>query len=176
MKHRFASLVIVATICWIQAGQFHCHAAEPAVSLDPPGEHAVVATDDSAVIEIRSAKGIGRTTVKNDGEKWPDRLVVRLYLRGLENLELRGESMVLTTSFSSTGAVPRPTMKRLTDDKGAGAIRLDKGDPHSLNVRAVAKDGPGKIPLDGYFEVEIPAKFLEDNPAGFKLHWIDFYR
>lgn len=48
-----------------------------------------------------------------------------------------------------------------------------------MNIRMVGNDGkPAKtIPLkDGYFEMQLPKAFIEENPKSITVNWIDFYR
>jgi hypothetical protein len=48
-----------------------------------------------------------------------------------------------------------------------------------MDIKMVGGDGkPTKnIPLkDGYFEMQLPRAFFEDNPKSITANWIDFYR
>ena len=127
-------------------------------------------------IHINSARGIGRTTVRKAAGDWHGVVKLHLHLRGLEGLQIKGTAATYSSGYSSSaGGSPNKTERR-PHAEGAKQEILPADDPHNLQVRPVAKEGEAKIPLDGYFEVVIPAKFLEENPGGFELHWIDFYR
>jgi hypothetical protein len=48
-----------------------------------------------------------------------------------------------------------------------------------MAIRMVGGDGkPAKdIPLkDGFFEMQLPEAFFEDNPKSITVNWIDLYR
>ena len=48
-----------------------------------------------------------------------------------------------------------------------------------MAIRMVGSDGkPAKgIPLKGgFFEMQLPRGFFEDNPKSITVNWIDFYR
>ena len=151
-------------------------AKEPSVRLDPPDGHTVVLEGATTVISIHSPRGIGRTTISHSAETWPDKMIIRLHLRGLEGLQLRGKAATYSTGFSSSdgGRALRTEYRPNVD--GAKQEILPVDHPDSIKIRRVAEKGEPKIPLDGYFEVQIPAKFLKDHPESFLLHWVDFYR
>ena len=52
---------------------------------------------------------------------------------------------------------------------------LDSKSSYWMQIRMVGKDET--IPQnDGYFEIELPKVFFEENPKSFTVDWIDFYR
>ena len=55
---------------------------------------------------------------------------------------------------------------------------LDAKSPYWTEIRIFSDDGkPVKtIPLDGYFEIQLPKALFEDNPKSITINWIDFYR
>ena len=112
-------------------------------------------------------------THSGTGEKWPDTVVLHLYLKGLENFSVRnGKVKVEVTVSSQDGKV------RLWKDEKEDSP-LDATNPYWMNIRMVGNDGkPAKtIPLkDGYFEMQLPKAFIEENPKSITVNWIDFYR
>ena len=56
---------------------------------------------------------------------------------------------------------------------------LDAHSPYWMEILMFGGDGkPAKtIPLkDGYFEMQLPKAFFEDNPKSITVNWIDFSR
>lgn len=133
----------------------------------------VTAETDRLVLSVRSPFGISKAIVERTGEKWPDAVVLRLHLKGLENFQITNETVKLEGSVSSLdGKV------RLWKD-GKEDTALDVKSPYWMDVRMIGGDGkPAKaIPMkDGYFEMLLPKAFFEGNPKSFTVNWIDFYR
>jgi len=179
MRHSL-SLKLLAVLTLLSAPL--ATAAPPSISIDPEEEHSLAKEDDTTVVNIRSKRGIGRTSILAKDGQWPKKLVLRLHLKGLEKFEISDGKQSLITSVSSTRQPRRkdPTTY-LTKGAGAGRENLDNqirvDHPFSLNVKLVPGDGAAaKIPLKGYFEIEVPADLLKGKPESLKLHWIDFYR
>ena len=133
----------------------------------------VKSKDDKAMFVIRSPFGISNATIERTTEQWPDKVVTRLRLKGLENFKLSTEKLKLEASVSShDGSV------RLWKG-GKEDVLLDSKSPYWMEIRILDGDGEltKAIPLkDGCFEMQLPKTFFEDNPKSFKLEWIDFYR
>lgn len=132
-----------------------------------------VKTDkDKVVFSVHSPFGIS-TVIERAGEKWPDAVVLRLHLKGLENFSVSNDKVKLEASVSSQdGKV------RLWKD-GKEDTPLDAQSSYWTEIQMVGSDGkPAKtIPLkDGYFEMQLPKAFFEGNPKSITLNWIDFYR
>ena len=119
----------------------------------------------------RSGFGIDTATIKRGSNNWPESIVVRLHLKGLESFKAMAGETAVEWSVSSTGS----HAKRVSLRKGGDESALDETSPYYSEIRIAG--GNGKIPLqDGYFEVPLPAKLLEGNPEEITLRWIDFYR
>jgi hypothetical protein len=133
----------------------------------------VKSKDDKALFVIRSPFGISNATIERTKEQWPDKVVIQLRLKGLENVKLTTDKLKLEASLSShDGSV------RLWKD-GKEDAPLDAKSPYWLEIRILDSKGePTKaIPLkDGYFEMQLPKKFFDGNAKSFKMEWIDFYR
>jgi hypothetical protein len=134
----------------------------------------VQADKDKTVFDVKSPFGISQAVIEREGEKWPDAVVLRLHLKGLEsfrasNGKVRLDAMV--TIQKSEAKV------RLWKD-GKEDAPLDEKSPLWLDVRIVGDGKPAKeLPLkDGYFEVALPRAFFEGNPKSVTLNWVDFYR
>lgn len=125
------------------------------------------------VFSIHSPVGISHAVIERKEKKWPDAVVLRLHLKGLENFEAANGKVRLAASVSSQdGKV------RLWKD-GKENLPLDRSNLDWMNIQMIGSDGkPTRaIPLkDGYFEMTLPKTFLEGNPDAITVHWIDFYR
>ena len=133
----------------------------------------VKADKDKVELAVHSPFGISDAVIERADEKWPDAVVLRLHLKGLENFSVSNDKVKLEASVSSQdGRV------RLWKD-GKEDTPLDAKSPYWMEIRMVSSDGkPAKtIPLkDGYFELQVPKTFFEGNPKSITLNWIDFYR
>ncbi len=133
----------------------------------------VKAEKDKVVLSVHSPFGISNAVVERVGETWPDAVVLRLHLKGLENFGATSDKVRLEASVSSQdGKV------RLWKD-GKEDSSLDAKSPYWMEIRMIGGDGkPAKvIPLkDGYIEMQLPKAFFEGTPKSITVNWIDFYR
>lgn len=141
----------------------------------PEDRTSMEATPGSTIVTITSESGIGGATIERSGATWPDRLVVRLRLRGLESLTVQGGGISLTGScpVAGTSLAPKPIRE---DHPGTPSDR--DGTP-ALSIRAVGADGQpaSAVPLNGgYFEVEVPHALMSNQVTKLGLEWIDFHR
>jgi hypothetical protein len=129
--------------------------------------------DDKTVFVVRSPACISNATIERTAEQWPDKIAIQMRLNGLESFKLSTSKLKLEASVSShDGDV------RLWKD-GKEDSPLDSKSPYWMEIEILDSDGkPTKaIPLkDGTFELQLPKKFIEDNPKLFKVEWVDFYR
>ncbi|MFN7877484.1 MAG: hypothetical protein ACK5PB_19345 [Pirellula sp.] len=126
-----------------------------------------------AMFIIRSPFGISNATIERTTEQWPDKVLIQLRLKGLESFKLSTDKLKLEASVSSHDANVRFWKDGKEDSP------LDSKCPYWMEIKILDSDGkPTKaIPLkDGSFEMQLPKKFIEDNPKAFKMEWIDFYR
>lgn len=140
------------------------------------GEDVVTAKveKDRTLIDVKSPRGISELTVERTGEAWPEVVVVRLHLSGLEKLRAKSEKVTLEGSVLSH-----------TDYAVSLSIEGKKADPkdakgeYFMDFKMVGKDGKAAatIPIqDGYFEFRLPKPFFESNPKSIAMEWIDYYR
>jgi hypothetical protein len=133
----------------------------------------VQAGKDQVIVSIHSPFGIGDAVIERIGEKWPDAVVLRLHLGGLESFRASNGKLVLDAAVSSQDR----TVRQWKD--GAEDAPLDAKSPYWMNLRIVGGDGKpaAAIPLvDGYFDVLLPKALLAENPKSITVRWIDFYR
>lgn len=133
----------------------------------------VKAEKDKVVLSVHSPFGISYAVIERADEKWPDAVVLRLHLKGLENFNVSNDKVKLEASVSSqNGKV------RLWKD-GKEDSPLDAKSPYWVEIQMIGSDGkPAKtIPLKaGYFDLQLPKAFFVGNPKSITLNWIDFYR
>jgi len=135
----------------------------------------VKAEKDKAIFSIRSPFGISNAVIERADEKWPDAIVLRLQLKGLENFKVTSEKMKLegAASIQEGKLVIRAWKDGMEDE------RLDAKSPYWIDVRILGGDSqPAKgLPLkDGYFELRLPKALFESNPKSITVNWIDYYR
>lgn len=128
---------------------------------------------DKTVLSLHSPFGISQAVIERTGEKWPITVMLRLHLKGLESLRVTNGNVTLEAAVSS-----HDDTQRLWKD-GKEDSPLDANSPYWMEILMFGGDGkPAKtIPLkDGYFEMQLPKAFFEDNPKSITVNWIDFYR
>ena len=128
---------------------------------------------DRMVFSVRSPFGISQTVIERTDGNWPDIVMLRLHLKGLENFKVSNGIITLEAAVSSQDSIVR-----LWKD-GKEHSPLDSKSPYWMEIRMVGHDGKPttSIPLqDGYFEIQLPKAFFEDNPKSITVNGIDFYR
>jgi hypothetical protein len=139
--------------------------ADSRIRFVPDGDHTV--------IDITSTSGIGSATIKRGAdEEWPQTILARLHLRGLESFKATAGDVTVEWSVASSGDHP----SRATLRKGGGESPLGDDSPYHSKAKIVGGDGSIPVGKDGYFEIPLPAKLFEGNPPEITLQWIDFYR
>lgn len=135
----------------------------------------VKAEKGKATFSIHSPFGISHAVIERADDKWPDAVVLRLHLTGLENVKVTNGQIKLEASASLQDGKP---LVRLWKD-GKEDAPLDAKCPCWMEIRIVGGDGKQAkaIPLKGgYFEMQLPKAFFEGNPKTVTVNWIDFYR
>ena len=126
-----------------------------------------------AIVDIWSPEGIGGAQIELTSPGMPSQIVLRLHLRGLEELRLTYGNTAITASLSSTGDQAIHQQR-----SGAQEEALTETSPYWMPIRLVPAEGaPAAIPLEaGYIEVEAPHDLIAGGQRSFSIHWIDFYR
>ncbi|QDU20994.1 hypothetical protein [Urbifossiella limnaea] len=164
----------------------HARGIPPAASDDPPARFTVTTrkADDTVAVggdrerttlDVKSPSGISRAVVERTGDAWPKAVVVRLHLKGLENLKVSAGAVAVGAAAGVRDG--KVEARQWVPDKDE--TPLAPADPRRLAIRVLGKDGKtaAGVPLDGgQFEVTLPAAFLRDNPKSLLIEWIDFYR
>lgn len=157
-----------------------------AASDDPPARFTVTtrkADDtvavggdrDRTVFDIRSPSGIGRAVVERTGDAWPTAVVVRLHLKGLENLKVSAGTLAVGAAVGVRDGKVEIRQWQLDRDESP----LAAADARRLAIRVLGNDGKtaAGLPLDGgHVEVTLPVAYFRDNPKSLTVEWVDFYR
>jgi hypothetical protein len=135
----------------------------------------VKAEKGKATFSIRSPFGISHAIIERAEAAWPDTVVLRLHLKGLEYFKITNDKVKLEGSASLQDGKP---LVRFWKD-GKEDAPLDGKSSYWMAIRIF--DGDGKqakeIPLKGgYFEIQLPKALFEGNPKAITANWIDFYR
>jgi hypothetical protein len=175
MRRILIAYCVTATLTFVACGSTGGSAVALQASADRP-DARVTASGDArqAVVEIFSPSGIGGASVEITSAAVPQTIVLRLHLRGLEELRFSYGDTTIAASLSSAGDNTTQQTYR-----GNGQEQtIAEGSPYWMNVRLVPADGsPAAIPLQkGYIEVEAPPDFLAHGQTKFAIQWIDFYR
>jgi len=130
---------------------------------------------DRVVVDVQSPFGISQAVIERKTDKWPDNILVRLHLTGLEHFTVETEKTKLDGSVGVKGG---KTTIRLWKD-GKEDTPLDAKSPLWLDIHVLASDGnPAQaLPVPGgTFELPLPKALFENNPKTLTVKWIDFYR
>jgi len=130
---------------------------------------------DRTLFAVKSSSGISQAVIEREGEKWPEAVVLRLHLKGLESFRVSNGKVTLNAAVSSNKEGKRVRVWK--DNKEADL--LDEKSAFWMEIRLIGADGKPatEIPLKGgYFEIAVPKAFFENNPKSITLNWIDFYR
>ena len=147
------------------------------VSMRKPEDRSEVYQDESsAIVAIHSASGIGKAVLERAGESWPDRVVVRLHLRGLESLKISSGPVRLAASGSQAG---ESTGRLIVLRPGQPEQALDRQSPLWTEIQAFDASGRpvASIPLQGgHFDLTLPRALFDARTTAITLEWIDFHR
>ena len=152
------------------------------VTLDKDDDAATVTVADGrAVIDVRSAGGIGGLTATLTDGQWPAEVVVRLNTRGLERLDFGYGNVQMSTGLSSTGDPNPPLMLTVVDEEGNVQRASPSADIYYPIIRVVDSAGAAAtptfpLPAGSVFEIVLPPHFHQEEHPSFWMEWVDFYR
>jgi hypothetical protein len=170
-----ASCCVVAAIALASCGSASGAAVALAATADRPDTRVTVSADaQQAIVDVSSPSGIGGASVAITSAVQPQKITLRLHLRGLEELHFTYGDTTISASISSTGDTAIHQTHRGTGPERA----IAEGSPYWMQTRLVPVGGASAtIPLqDGYIEVEAPQDFLARGQTTFAIQWVDFYR
>ncbi len=172
--HRETSLVAADTLdcAFVVPGSEDSESAMFEIRTKKSADHVKVHVEKgAATFAVHSPSGIGSATITLVKEQWPETVVVRFHLHGLESFSISHGKMKLAGSVVSHSG--NPSRLYLSEDgeerklePGSGIRVFDaRGKP--------AKGLPGE---GGYFEIVLPETLFEGRSKSLTLQWIDFYR
>ena len=173
MRVHIPSLVVTATIMTMGCSSAAGETPYKITTKREDDQVKVKVAEGKAIISVCSPFGISQAVIEGSRNKWPDVVMLRLHLKGLENLKIVTGKITIEAAVSSQDG-----KTRLWKD-GKEDSPLDAQSPCWMTIRRVGMEGEivTAIPLkDGSFEMQLPKALLEDNPKSITLHWIDFYR
>jgi len=126
-----------------------------------------------ASIDIRSSTGIGSATLELESGTMPGNMILRLHLKGLEELRLTSSQTSIEVSVSNSD--PSDIHQRIIAASSDTPLLPDH--PLWMKVEIVSPQAEKKIPLEeGYFEVTVPKEFIQKAGNSFEIQWTDFFR
>ena len=138
---------------------------------------------DTAICSIRSPSGIGRAEIAPEGTAWPKKVVVRLYLRGLESLDVSVGDPSVEGGRLHAEVQSHDGHARLLEYAVGGEQPkpVEKGSLTWCEIGAFDAQGKpitGLPEAGGYFEITLPPALglSKSKTAPLRINWIDFYR
>ncbi len=154
--------VLLATILLLSGCQFNRQAISSRFEiLYPLGQTKANAVpyqvniqqyDQTLVLDIHNP-GIGTIILKRKQKAWPDKLLIRLYVGGLEGISISQGNKTWKGQDLSIQAY---------DINGEKYPQLQR--PRHLLVE-----------MKGYFQIDLSATELDPNNPEIKIHWVNFY-
>jgi hypothetical protein len=126
----------------------------------------VTYADGRVFIDVADSWGINGLSARLEEGEWPEEVVVRLRLRGLERLEIHYGNYTIATGRSSNDSPDPPLILTVIDEQG----RAQSASPSAYNYY------PDIRRTEAGFEIALPPHFHQDDYPSFSLQWIDFYR
>jgi hypothetical protein len=147
---------------------------------DRPGNRITATMIDGAtVLDIYSEGGIGGAFVQWVAGDYLARIVLRLHLRGLEDLRLAYATTAITVSIPSTGGFAVRQAYATAGAAPGQSHAITPDSPYWMKTAIVGQTERAQNPIpltSGWIEVELPPHFLQGRYTGFTIQWIDFYR
>lgn len=112
-------------------------------------ELKIVSIQDYYLINVTSESGIGSGIIKLVQGPWPNQIIVRLHLKGLEGLTIKNDNFEIDKSGLSVKAY----------DNNGNVVNKK----HLLNEK-------------GYYEVRLPKRLFSRDTTKLTIQWVDFYR
>lgn len=133
---------------------------------------SVLAEDSRTIMDVYSESGIGSAGFELISGSMPKNIILRLHLQGLEEFRLISSQTIVAVSISSSGVLNTNHQRVISSNLEYPILSVH---PLWLNIKIVSDSA--KIPLEGgYFEITLPAEFLQEAGTSFEIQWIDFYR
>lgn len=126
------------------------------------------------VIDLQSPTGIGSAKFELESGGMPEKILLRLHLKGLEGFRLISNQATIAASASSGGVFEVSDQRVISSGSEYSIMPID---PLWMKIEIVSDQATKKIPLEeGYFEITVPKEFIRNAGDSFEIQWIDFYR
>jgi hypothetical protein len=148
--------------------------AEYLVSSTRPSSQVTASNEGNrAIINVFSDNGIGSAAITLVSGSWPDSILMRFHLQGLENLQFLYEENRINVSVNTQNMILQSVSM-----EGAAEKAIDEDSDYWMTVSFMDRQGTAvNSPVQGgVIEVEAPAAFLAGEYSTFTINWIDFYR
>jgi hypothetical protein len=135
----------------------------------------VTVEQGKAIFTVHSPFGISDAVIERQEANWPDAVVLRLRLKGLERFRITNGKTTLDASVSQRDG----TFQRRIWAGGKEDRPLESTSQNWFDIRILGEDGsPAKaLPMNGgYFELRLPKGIMDGNPQSITVNWVDFYR
>jgi len=172
LEVKMRKLLISAILVLILSGCGYSHTTSIVVSSLEGAGVGIAAYGANTVIDVRSKQGIGGMVLYSKDGNWPKRLIVRLYLNGLEGFDVvvgdrlhscgitSGEDQILHQEIRHTGSTSSKILK--------------SSDRMWIPIKHRQFDGGESS--DSYFEIVLIPSKLFANEEKIGINWVDFYR
>lgn len=154
------------------------------------GDRVVIAeqvgSSDGVVIEVHSTKGIGSCKLIRCKKDWPDKLILRMHTKGLEQIQLIITNCSKTYSGEFNSSRLQESWTEITQETNqAGETKTSSRQKEFESKLLWVMSGSGKevepvrLPLEQgqYFQWTVPKAWLVDkNPSSIEIKWVDFFR
>lgn len=132
------------------------------------------AEGEAVIVDVHSRSGIGSATVEHVSGPLPEKIVVRLHLKGLEEFRLSYDRTVITARVSSSDG---RNIVQSVDPPGGDERPIAPDSPFRMEVKIASDQVAPRIPLEqGSFEITLPKDVLGKGRRSFSIRWVDFYR
>jgi hypothetical protein len=179
MKPENASLALLVSFllaaCVFQPVPANGSGPEFSVSSSKPGDTVTITSEENVTImEVNSPGGIGSARFELVSGAWPQKMIARLHLKGLEEFRLLYADTIIAASASSGSSFNTGDQRVIL----SGAEEpVPPGHPLWMDIRIVSDQTSPGIPLEeGYFEITFPREFIAKAVSSFEIQWVDFFR
>ncbi len=168
-------VVTIALICCpvISASSV---AQSPRVTFTVEGEgNSVTVSDDgkTVILDVFSRKGIGQATIKDVSRMSPEKVVVRMRLKAMEEFRLSYDEMAILAHVSSGDGDITQSLR----SPDGNERRITPNSPYWMGIRIVSDKTSPRIPLDeGHFEITLPKDVIGKGRQAFSIRWVDYHR
>lgn len=129
--------------------------------------------DEIVYFDISSPSGIGGAQIAQTAGASPQKILLRVRLKGLELFQFSYGKNHVQVNVSSGG--DNAVVESVRLDNAAEFMPIDSNSEFWLPLEIISQNKT--IPLqDGYFQVELPRAFYASRAREFSIEWIDFYR